>query len=484
MIKKIKNLFFFEIKTIQGTILKNFIWLLFGNAGSRLLKVIIIIYAARKLGVEGYGIFSYALGLAGFFVFFKNIGVDSILTREVAKNPKEQHHYLATSFWIEIILLVITALLVIFVAPLFSGIQAAVVLLPFAALILIFDDLRDLFVAFFRGKEKMELEALVIVAGNIALMVFGFIALYFLATPKSFIAANAAASFVGIIAAVFLLKSFIKGIIVNFTRNLVAPILKSAWPFAIAGFASVFLFNVDIVMLGWWRGIEEVGFYSAAQKIVGILAMFSGFVATVTFPSLVRFAHSDKQKMANLFESALKIIFIFALPLVIGGFILKDSLISFLFGADYLPAANAFTILLFSVLAVHPMPILSNLLFAFDKQSKTIKYAIISSVCNIVLNYLFIPKYGMEGAAIATLIAFFVYIILLWQEVKRIHKFNIIFGLSKILVAVLIMGILVYILKETEIHILANIAISGIFYFIILYLFKEKMLKEILAIIK
>lgn len=481
-IKKIKNIFLDDADS-KLKIFKNFIWLFIGNAGGRLLKAVIVIYAARKLGAEGYGIFSYALGLAGFFVFFKNIGVDAILTREVAKQPEKEGYYFSTAFWIEIVLLIITGLLIIFVAPLFSGVKEAIVLLPFVALILIFDDLRDLFVAFFRGKEKMELEAVIVVVGNIALVVFGFIALYFLSTPKSFTIANAAASLIGVVTSAFLLKKFLKGIVVNFARNLVVPILKSAWPFAIAGFASMFLFNIDIMMLGWWRSAEEIGFYSAAQKIVGILTMFSGFVATATFPGLSRLAYSDQKKMKNLLEKTLKIIFIITFPLIIGGFLLNDSIIRFLFGQDYLPASEAFTILLFSILAVNAMPVLANFLFVFDKHAKAINYAIIASVCNIAFNFLLIPNYGIKGAATATLISFFVYIILLWREGKKIYNFKILYGLKNSMIAALIMGILVYSFKTIGINILINIIISGVFYFATLYFLKEKLLIEILETI-
>lgn len=475
-----KNKIFSANNGLKIKIFKNFIWLFAGNVGGRLLRAVVVIYAARKLGAEGYGIFSYALGLSGFFVFFKNIGVDAILTREVAKQPEKENHYFSTAFWIEIVLLIITALLVIFVAPLFSGVKEAIVLLPFVALILIFDDLRDFFVAFFRGKEKMELEAVIVVAGNIALMVFGFIALYFLPTPGLFTIANATASLIGAAVAAFLLKKFLKGIVINFARNLVAPILKSAWPFAIAGFASMFLFNIDIVMLGWWRSVEEIGFYSAAQKIIGILTMFSGLVATTTFPSLSRLAHSDQQKMMDLLRGTLKIIFIITFPLTIGGFLLNDSIIGFLFGQDYLPAVGAFTILLFSILAVNAMPVLANFLFIFDKHAKAINYAIIASACNIAFNFLLIPGYGIKGAATATLISFFVYVFLLWHSVKRECDFEIFSGLIKPFIAALVMGVLVYFLKILGVPILINIAISAIFYFFILYLIKEKITREIL----
>lgn len=484
MIKKIKEKFFLKPQSIRGMILKNFLWLFAGNAGSRLLRGLIVVYAARVLGAAGYGIFSYALGLAGFFAFFKNIGVDTILTREVAKQPEKQHYYFATAFWIEIVLLAITAFLIIFVAPFFSGVKEAIVLFPFVALIIVFDDLKDLFVAFFRGREKMELEALVLVIGNIALLIFGFIALFFWPTPRFFSAANAAASFIGLTVAALLLKPFIRSTVGYFTKNLVAPILKSAWPFAVGGLAGAFLFNVDIVMLGWWRGTGEIGLYSAAQKIVGILAIFSGFIATVTLPKLSHFAHSDQQKMRHLLESSLKIIFITAFPLVIGGLILKSSIIGFLFGSSYLPAANAFAILLFSILAVHPLAIISTLLFVFDKQAKAIKYALTSSLCNIVLNFLLIPRYGMEGAAVATSISFSVYIILLWRAGKAVCKFHIVSELLKPAVAALAMGFLVYILKTVGIYILINIAVSGAFYFTCLYFLKEKILVEIFSFLR
>ncbi|MEK7635653.1 MAG: flippase [Patescibacteria group bacterium] len=486
MIKKIKNLLFIENQTVRATIFKNFTWLFLGNAGSRLFKSLIVIYAVRQLGAAGYGVFSYVLAFTSFFTFFKNIGVDYILTREVAKKPKEQHNYFSTALGIEVILLIITAALIIFIAPFFSGsgVKSAIILFPLAALIFIFDDLRDLFVAFLRGKEKMELEALVIVSGNIVLTFFGFVALYFWSTPKSFLIANAAASFAGFLIAAFLLRPFISGIVKNFTKNLVAPILKSAWPFAIGGLAGAFLFNLDIVMLGWWRTTAEIGLYSAAQKIVGILAIFSGFVATATLPSLSRFAHSDKEKMKVVLNGALKVIFVIAIPSIIGGFILKDSLMGFIFGLSYVPAANAFAILLFSILAIHSLPILTNALFAFDKQIKMIRYALVSSLSNLTLNFLLIPKYGIEGAATATTISFFIYIILLWRETKKLHEFNIVSELLKPTTAALIMGFFAYFLKVLGVHVLANIIISGVFYFLCIYFLKEKILEEIFVVFR
>lgn len=484
MRKKIVNLLFSNNGGRQ-TALKNFAWLSASNIGSRFLKGLITIYAARRLGAESYGIFSYAFGLAGFFIFFKNIGIDAILTREIAKKPEAEHHLFSTALAIEIVLLVITAFLVIFVAPFFSKIGAATILLPLVAFILIFDDLKDFFVAFFRGKEKMELEALVVVTANLAVVIFGFLVLRLYPTPYALTTVYALSSAMGVLIAVLLLRPLVSRVFYNFDRSLVAPMLKSAWPIAIGGFASVFLFNVDIVMLGWWRTSEEIGFYSAAQRVVGILSIFSSLIATTTFPALSRFARSDlNSSLKNTIETILTILFIAAIPLVIGGVILRHSLLEFIFGSSYILASNPFIILLFSILALFPMTIFYNLIFAFDKQSKAVSYAIITSLTNLSLNFILIPRFGMLGAAIATTSSTFLYTGLMWNLSRTIIKFRILSRLFKVVISAGFMGGAVYFLQLIGLHVIVNIIFSSALYFLSLYILKEKTIEEIFTLLR
>src|SRR3989344_6207032 len=150
MINRLKELLF-QNKSTRQTIAKNIFWLSIGQVGSRLIRAIIIIYAARVLGAAEYGIFSYVLGLAGFFTIFADLGISPLMTREIASHPEKRSTYFASTFWIKIFLLAITSALIIFIAPKFSNIEKAIVLLPFVALLVIFDNLRDFILAYFRG---------------------------------------------------------------------------------------------------------------------------------------------------------------------------------------------------------------------------------------------------------------------------------------------------------------------------------------------
>lgn len=484
MLEEIKRKILIRPQTVRGTIFKNFLWLFVGSTGGRLLKAVIVIYAARQLGVAGYGIFSYALGLAGFFTFLKNIGVDGILTREIAKQPEKEKEYLSTSFFMEIFLLAATFLLVFFIAPFFSGVKEAVPLLFFAALILIFDDLRDLFVAFFRGREKMELESLVVVIGNFAMLAFGFFALYIRPTPRFFAAATAAASLAGLFFSWLLLRRLIRNWQNHFKKDLIVPILKSAWPFAVSGFAGLFLFNIDIVMLGWWFGPSEVGIFSAAQRIIGLLSVFGSFLTIAIFPVLSRLAFADSQKLSLLLENSFKMIFLVSFPLIVGGVILRHSIMDIVFGADYAAGAGVLAILIFSLPTIYALAVFSNLLFAFDKQSKTIVFSLVSSVSNLILNFILIRHYGMIGAALATVISFSLYTFLLWRTSRQFCSFRIFAGALKPLAVALAMGLLVFIMQFFGWSAILSIAVGAFFYVGFLYFLKDEALREILSFLR
>ena len=478
MFKKIGALFFQNRDTRQ-TIAKNVFWLSVGQLGSRVLRAAIIIYAARVLGVAEYGVFSYALGLASFFTIFADIGVSQILTREASREPKSASSYFATSFWIKSTLLLFTALLVILVAPSFSKIEAAKNLLPFVALLVIFDNLREFSNAFFRAKERMEFEALITVAMNTVIVIFGFVALYFYPTAKSITFSYISSAGAGFMAAIFLLREEWSRILVNFNPRLILPIMQSAWPIALLSLLGAFMLNVDIIMLGWFRSAAEIGLYSAGQKVAQIFYTLPTIIASAIFPALSRAVNQEeKQKATLIMEKGLAVVFFIALPLTAGGIALSESILRFLYGQEYIAGSTAFQILIATILVVFPGPLLGNLVLAYDKQKKIAGYVALTSLGNVILNFLLIPRFGIVGAATATLVVQVMYIGLIWEMMKRINYFKILPHLKKMSVAAVLMGTLSFILNKIGLSVLVNITISGAFYIAALCLLKENLVEE------
>lgn len=486
MISKLKT-FLFSNLTPRQTIAKNIFWLSVSQIGSRFLRAIIIIYAARVLGAAEYGIFAYVLGFTGFFIFFSDIGVNSILTRETAAHPEQKDKYFSTSFWIKIILLLISVSLVIFIAPHFSKIEKAAVLFPLMALIVFFDGLREFANAFLKGLEKMELEAIVIITMNVVIMGAGFLILRISPTSKSLIFSYIiSVSFSTLLAIFIIRKQFLK----IFSRHCLdfktaTQILSSAWPLAFSALLGVFMLNTDVVMLGWWRTAAEIGYYSIGQRIIGVLYTLPALLMSGVFPALSRIAgKNEKQKEKNLNEKSITAIFLTALPLIIGGIVLGQPIIKLIFGPAYLPATTSFRILIASLFWIFPSVFISNLVLAHNQQKKTMRYMVAGTLGNMLLNSILIPIWGIKGAAISTFIGQAIYVIPSWRYIKKITEFKTFCYLKKIIASAIIMGIFGFILNYFKLNVILNIIVSGGIYFGTLLLLREKILEEILILFR
>lgn len=475
---KIKDLLF-QNRNERQTIVKNVFWLSFSQIVSRLIRAVIIIYAARILGAAGYGIFSYVLGLAGFFTIFSDLGISALLTREASQKPEKKLYYFSTAFGIKVFLLLGTTALLIWVAPYFSKIEEATALIPFIALLVIFDGLREFCLSFFRAKEKMELEAFVAILTNVSITVFGFVVLYFSATTQALTFSYIASTGVGALTAIIILRGEFKKIINYFDRTLIKPLFNSAWPMTLSAVLGTFMLNTDVIMLGWWRTAAEIGYYSAGQRIIQVLYTLPGIIASAIFPAISRLVgQKDNRRVGLLMEKGVTSVLSIAIPLVVGGIILSQSIIELLYGKEYLPSAEAFRILLITPLLIFPGMLIGNLILAYDKQRKMSFYLFFAAFGNIVFNAILIPVWGIAGAAIATVVAQLINTGLSWRLVKRINNFYVLRSLKKIIASAIIMGIGSFILNKFGVNIVVNILISAAFYFGLLFLLKEKILEE------
>ncbi|OGG36728.1 hypothetical protein A2110_00125 [Candidatus Jorgensenbacteria bacterium GWA1_54_12] len=472
--------FLFRNTGTRQTVIKNTFWLSASEFGSRLLRAGAIIYAARALGAAQYGIFSYVLGLAGFFTVFADVGVKQIMTREVSQKPEEANAYFATAFWIKGALLFITSLLVIFVAPHFSKIEGARALVPLVALLTVFDNLREFSAGYFRGKEEMQYEALLTLTTNVAIAIFSFVIITVAPTARALTVTYILSAGTGTVLGFILLRKQFARIVSDFKKTFLTRIIHSAWPIALMGLVGAFTLNVDIIMLGFYKTAETVGFYAASQKIVQLLYMLPVIMAVATFPSLARFVkNKNTEKARMLMEKTVRAIYLIAIPLAVGGLILAPGVIRFLYGEGYEPAAPILRLLVLTPLVVYPAGIVSNFVFAHDEQKKIAPFVVIGSLLNVVLNVLLIPSFGALGAAFATLVSQAVYNGGIWFRAKRIMQFKTLSNLKRAVIASGIMGFAAIVLQLLGVHILVNIILSIGIYAGVLYLLEEDIILEL-----
>ena len=169
---------------------------------------------------------------------------------------------------------------------------------------------------------------------------------------------------------------------------------------------------VDQVMLQWFRGPIEVGYYSAAIKLISAMGFVPMILKNSLFPAIVNAKNESiefyNKRMLNYYRLSFLVFLIFSIPI----FFISEDLVVFLFGEEYQPAGMLFALsafrLLFANMGVARETYLLN--------ENLMKYSMVTlgigTITNIGLNYLWIPAYGAEGAIVTTILSFFVSIFL------------------------------------------------------------------------
>lgn len=485
MIKKVKD-FLLVNRTTRQTVAKNTFWLTVSNLGGRLLRAVIIIYSARVLGTAEWGLFSYAVSFVALVTVFTDFGIGPILIREASRinDPVKKSQIVSTTFFLKMGLLALGVLVVIFLAPSLTTIKEAKFLFPIVSLILIFDTLQGFGFSLARALEKMELEAFLYMTTNISIVIFGILTLTYYPSVKFFAYAYVAGTGLGAIATLFVFREYFANIFSNFQKKLIAPILGSAWPFVISGLMGSLMINTDILLIGFFLSAEQVGIYSAADRPIQLLYVLPAILATSVFPLFSRLAMRDNQKMCHTLERVLGLAFLISLPLALGGLVLGGDIIRIVFGNAYVAAVSSFRVLIITIIINFTASILSNAIFAYNRQKDLMKFSALSGISNVILDLFLIPRFGILGSAWATFSSLLIGNFYLWNKMKKLNPFSVLPKVKKVAVAAVIMGLIVFLAHRGGLNLVLNIILGIGVYFGILYLIKEPLLKESLSIFK
>lgn len=481
MPNKLASLLLHNRSTSQ-TVAKNTFWLMVGEVAHS-LRFVVAIYAARALGASNWGVFAYAVTMAGMFTIISDLGISGVLNREVARNPENHAKYLSTSFFLKIFLIAVSIGVIFLTAPVLLNVDGVGSFIGIICVLLAFDSMRDFFFAIVRAKEKMEQEAVVKAVTNIGILVLGIGFLLISPTPKALAWAYVVGSGAGLITGIWFLRRHLINFISNFSKNLIWPIFSAAWPLAMVALLSSLMINMDTVIIGHFRSAAEIGFYAAAQRPVQLFYTIAALISSAVFPALARFAKQDGEKFRSTLEKTIAALFAIGLPLTVGGIILGKEVVQVLFGSQYLPGTFTFQLLLVTVVITFLYGVLVNGIFSYDKQ-KIFSWAILSGVLvNLILDLILIPRWGIAGSAVATIIAQTTVTIPLFMTMRKINYFQIWPNIKKIVAATAIMGVVALILHLLAVNFFINLPIDIAVYFLALFLLKEPLTKNVASVL-
>jgi O-antigen/teichoic acid export membrane protein len=406
------------MNTIQR-IVKNTAVLFAANAISKLLGFFYIMYTARFLGAEGFGVLSFALAFTGIFGVFTDLGLWPLTVREVARDKSLSGKYLGNITVIKIFLVIITFILMGITIYMLDYPEQTIKVVYFIFLSVIFNSFSQMFYSIFQAYEKMEyqsigqiINSILKVAGALFAIsqrfnIVGFASIYFIVSVI----------ILGYSFSVYLWKFFTPKIEVDF--DLWKSMIKQALPF---GFSSIFVtvyYWIDSVMLSIMKGNEIVGWYNAAYRLVIVLLFIPTAYVMAIFPVMSNLYKLSGKSLGFSYERSIKYMLIISIPIATGITLLSNRVILLIYGVEYIPSTMALQILIWTIIFIFINYVSGNFLESINRQASVAKVTGIGAIINIVLNLLMIPKFSYIGASIATVATEFIVLLILAYTLSK-----------------------------------------------------------------
>jgi len=454
-----------------------------------LQKVISFTYftlIARALLPEDLGKYYFAISFTTIFAIFIDLGLANVLIREVAKVKEKTKDLLGNILAIKIPLTILSLLSTVILVNVLNYPELTKQLVYLSAICMVLDSFTLTFFSVIRGFHNLTFESISSVIFQLIVICFGLTALHLNLGLKFLMGALVIASVFNFIYSSILVRFRFKiKITPIFDPQFIRAIVKITIPFGMfAVFQRLYMY-LDSVLLSVLSGDKAVGLYQIAFKIVFALQFLPMAFTASLYPVFSSYWAGDKDQLAITFERAMNYLIIISLPISVGIIFLADKII-LLFKPEYVEAILPLQIIMTSLLFIFLNFPIGSLLNACDKQKINTRNMGIGLVVSIILNLILIPRFQAVGASITVLFTNFIMFaigIFYIPKIIKIRPWKIISVFIKAVLSTCVMAFLILFLKQ-ELNIFIVVALSGIFYFIMLFLFRGFKKEDIDSIYK
>lgn len=385
---------------------RNIGWLFFSRILSMLIAFFITAIVARYLGPEKYGTLMYAVSFVGLFSFLASMGIDQIMYREIIKNPEKEGEILGTSYVLKLIGSFIAICITFLGALFFTDNMLEKQLIIIISLSYIFQAFNVLNYTFQSRFENKKLSYITITTN----IILAGLKLGIVFANKGILFLSAVLVAEPLIYGIFFIYVYAKyfGNIRKFSFNpdTAKIILYASSPLMFSSIFATIYSRIDQVILKNYINAEAVGLYSSAVTLSEVWYFVPGIIVSTLFPAML---NTQKENTQEYGQRVLKLTYLLigiSTCIALIGTIFAKPILYFIYGFDFINAYTALQLYIWSGIGVSLGIVLTQYLIA-EKLSSIILYmSIIGMIINVTLNLILIPQYGINGAALSTLISY------------------------------------------------------------------------------
>lgn len=454
--------------TLKKQIAHNTLIQLGGKIVSTLLGLITVFVMTRSLGVDKFGWYVTAVGFLQFVGIFSDFGFILTTANMLAEPRFEQKKLLDTLFTWRLITAAIfqgaaPLLFLLFPYPTEVKIAVAIVSISFFAVAV-----SNVFTGYYQQQLKTYINTAGELIGRVALLI-GILMLAKL--DAKFLPMMALISVAATLNAIYLYYKM-PPVHISFDKEISRALFIKIWPTALCVIFNSFYLQGDRVILPLYASSSDVAFYGASYRVLDIIIQMSALIMGIMAPLLTfSWSRTNLPEFKQRLQMAFDLVSIILIPMMLGAIALSNQIMTFVGGAEFANAGKILSYLSLAIFGICFGMVFGYSALAINKQKQAVWIYFVDAVLSIIGYFIFIPRFGIYGAAGVTIFSeFFAGFCLLGIVAYHSHFIPRLWALTKIILASFIMYLAIANISTP--HVLISIFMGGVIYSLLILILR------------
>jgi len=366
----------------MGQLASKATWILSGDIGVRFIGFLTTVYLARTFGADGYGVIIIGLSVLGVGLWFADLGLNTLGTREVSKKPN--HTYSESQvFSAKVIMAVvsfITGSILIWIIFYENSTTAIIVQLFLLAIIPHSIQIEWLY-------NGLQIFSRITYSRILQASIYLFL-VFFLAGPNELIYVPLFYTISVTIAALFLLALYKNRKSLNLfemDQGNLRILISDGFRLGLGSLFAQFVILLPPLFIGYFLGNSQAGYYGAAFKLILLVMLLDRMITTLLLPNLSRIWKNKRKDAVYHLNNLLKLATAFSCAAALFLYYGADTIIPLIFGDGYSKSAYVLPILSFFLPATFANSIFAYGLIATGHDSDYLQSAMRAGIAILFL---------------------------------------------------------------------------------------------------
>lgn len=383
--------------------LKNTGWMVFAQIYQMSISLVVGVISARYLGPSNYGTISYSASYISFFTIICALGLEGVVVKEMISNREAEGEILGSSIIMRLLAGILSMISVCLIIKLLNPNDKVLLIVAFLQSTALIFNAFNIIDTWYQSNLQSKVSTLIKCISYTIVSIYKVILLVLGQSVEWFAFSTSLDSLIiAILFLIFYRKQSVCKLTIKFMT--MCRLIKQSYHLVIAYLMAVIYSQMDRIMIGMLIDQTHVGFYMAAATICNMWVFIPQALSNSARPIIMELNEKDQDKYILRLKQLNCAIFWIGVTFALGISIFSKFIVKILYGTAYMEAAGPLILIIWSTVFSSLSYPRSTWMLCENKQNYTKKILIWGVLINLILNAVLIPRLGINGAAIATIV--------------------------------------------------------------------------------